>query len=68
MVLCSLYLLHTALAEYVLEQVEKTEDLSTRFAPEVLVWLKNYVSDKADRLRVNMSALELGNAATYGER
>ena len=56
---------NTALAEFMLEQVEKTEeDLSTRFAPEVLEWLKKYVSEKADRLRANMSALEFGNAAT----
>lgn len=55
--------LETALAEYLLEQVEKTEDVSDKFALEVLVWLENHASDKADRLRADLSAFELGGNA-----
>ena len=55
---------NTALAEYMLEQVEKTEKVTAKFAPEVLVWLKNFALDKADLLRADLSALELGSSAT----
>ena len=61
-------ILHTALAEYMLEQVDKTENLSIKLAAEVLAWLKNYVLYKADSLRADMCALGLGSAATQEER
>lgn len=58
------YTVNIALAEYMLEQRDKTEDVNTKFAPAVLTWLEEYESDKADLLRADTNALELGDTAT----